>query len=374
MLQNKRILIFSFTIALFTAFTLCAYSATRESCIQAIISQTNIDYVNEDESILTSYTDGEEVEGGKRKCVSAALKNGIITGYQDGSLRPHEEITRAEFACILYRAKDFFKSPPQHLVDYTGGYSDTAGWNEKEILFCIESGYLMGYGDAFGADDIITSEQLEIVRKRVEFGLSVREKYTLFEVCGCSPISLRLFLASRYNDELKYTVWSENPQETVVSYNSPEIAEKLEKLLEMQGNMDYERLSVGEHRKQIEENFRDDFRMYHNILVKKIYGETTQVTTIEKMVQNAKEQKIQRDSIFVLAPEYNKIVMASFMYRRVYGTGYEYYCYRAIDGETPNEEKIGTWYRRRVDVDLLQPTSQGDDILTCRYSTPEILK
>ncbi len=80
------------------------------------------------------------------------LSNGeIINGYQDGSFRPGEKITRAELATVASRF-DLLSAPDENK------FSDITGhWAEKYILSAEDKGWVNGYVDGtFKPDQYIT--------------------------------------------------------------------------------------------------------------------------------------------------------------------------------------------------------------------------
>ncbi|MDF9409024.1 MAG: Cellulosome-anchoring protein precursor [Pelotomaculum sp. PtaB.Bin013] len=83
---------------------------------------------------------------------------GCISGYPDGSFKPDNNITRAEFATILVKA---FK------LDNKGGkiFADTAAhWAKDYIAAAAANGVVNGYdAGAFGPDDLITREQMAVM-------------------------------------------------------------------------------------------------------------------------------------------------------------------------------------------------------------------
>lgn len=83
---------------------------------------------------------------------------GAIQGYEDGSFKPNNNITRAEFASILVKA--FNLSPEQGTV-----FADTANhWAKDSIATAAAHGILTGYGtDKFGPNDPITREQMAVM-------------------------------------------------------------------------------------------------------------------------------------------------------------------------------------------------------------------
>ena len=73
--------------------------------------------------------------------VSTLSGMGIITGYPDGTFRPNEKITRAEFATLLSR---FTEAKPAG----TASFSDTAShWARAAIETASANGWVTGYPD-----------------------------------------------------------------------------------------------------------------------------------------------------------------------------------------------------------------------------------
>lgn len=85
-----------------------------------------------------------DVESGKwyTNAVSTLANGKILNGYKDGTFRPEEKITRAEFATIAV----LFES--DMTVPATNTFSDISGhWAEKYIKIAAEKGYVSGYKD-----------------------------------------------------------------------------------------------------------------------------------------------------------------------------------------------------------------------------------
>lgn len=83
---------------------------------------------------------------------------GAITGYPDGTFRPDNRITRAEFVTVLVKA---FNLPQQG----SKVFNDTAGhWARSYIAAAAASGVVKGYDEStFGPDDLITREQMALM-------------------------------------------------------------------------------------------------------------------------------------------------------------------------------------------------------------------
>ena len=59
---------------------------------------------NKGEADLSDYSDGDMVEDYAREPFSWAIDNGIITGYDDGTLNPRASASRAETAAAIFPA------------------------------------------------------------------------------------------------------------------------------------------------------------------------------------------------------------------------------------------------------------------------------
>ncbi len=93
-----------------------------------------------------------DASGWSAAYIAALSSEGIINGYGDGTFRPENPITRAEFAKMTSAA----------LGNRLGGggtvYSDTVGhWAQQEIGKLLENGIIKGYqGGIFSPDTLIT--------------------------------------------------------------------------------------------------------------------------------------------------------------------------------------------------------------------------
>lgn len=83
---------------------------------------------------------------------------GAIKGYSDGSFKPDNTITRAEFATVLVKAFQLASRDGK-------AFTDTAGhWAEDYIAAAVVNGIVSGYDDdTFGPDDLITREQMAVL-------------------------------------------------------------------------------------------------------------------------------------------------------------------------------------------------------------------
>lgn len=96
--------------------------------------------------------------------IATMTNAGILKGYEDGTFCPNAKITRAEFAAIAAR----FDSSA---AETDSGFTDIAGhWAEAEISRAVSLGWLQGYEDGtFRPDQPITrAEVMTIVNRMLD--------------------------------------------------------------------------------------------------------------------------------------------------------------------------------------------------------------
>lgn len=76
-----------------------------------------------DESTLASYNDAGNISSWAKAAISAMIAQGYAAGYEDKTLRPAQQVTREEFAQLLYRMQEFYGS---------SGASDNKAENKEE--------------------------------------------------------------------------------------------------------------------------------------------------------------------------------------------------------------------------------------------------
>ena len=92
-------------------------------------------------------------------CIMALLNHGIIKGYPDKTIRPENEITRAEAAAVLVAALGLQDYQPQSTES---PYQDEIpAWAKKSILIATEKHLMKGYPDGtFRPDQKITRAEM----------------------------------------------------------------------------------------------------------------------------------------------------------------------------------------------------------------------
>lgn len=116
----------------------------------------------------------EEIPEKYEKAVERLLKLGIIEGYEDGSIKVENDVTRAEFVTIVLNTlglngimftESSFKDVP---VDH---------WAVSNIKFATDIGLVCGVGDgAFAPDASVTYEQaVKIVVEALGYGVAAEK-------------------------------------------------------------------------------------------------------------------------------------------------------------------------------------------------------
>ena len=94
-------------------------------------------------------------------------KYGIIKGYSDNTFRPNDNVTRAEFVAITVRFNSLFNKVKKD--GYTVKYTDVASnyWAYSDITYAKNVGWLNGYADGtFKGDKAITRAEVVTVVNR----------------------------------------------------------------------------------------------------------------------------------------------------------------------------------------------------------------
>lgn len=88
--------------------------------------------------------------------------SGAVGGYPDGTFKPNNAITRAEFVTILAKAFKLENKDSKIFAD------SASHWAKDYIACAAASGIVTGYdSDTFGPDDMITREQMVVMISKV---------------------------------------------------------------------------------------------------------------------------------------------------------------------------------------------------------------
>ncbi|MCD9024656.1 S-layer homology domain-containing protein [Cohnella silvisoli] len=96
------------------------------------------------ERALLAFTDTTKIRSWAQKAVAQAVQLGIIHGYKDGSFRPNEAITRAEMAAMLANALSLsFKA---NAATSFADDKDIPAWAKGAVAAIKELGLVQGKG------------------------------------------------------------------------------------------------------------------------------------------------------------------------------------------------------------------------------------
>ena len=114
-----------------------------------------------------TFTDSHSISPWAAEAVQQALAQGYLAGYADGSFRPQQPVTRAEFTAMVLRAQGWSENSAQ-----SAPFSDTAGmWYAKTAAAAYEHGLVRGADGAFQGARAITREEMAAMLCRAK-GLS----------------------------------------------------------------------------------------------------------------------------------------------------------------------------------------------------------
>lgn len=137
---------------------------TREHAIARFVKTIGIDCFQADAKILDKFTDRSKISFNYVDEISGAVSAGLVSGYEDDTLRPQAPITRAEALVMLNRALRETELPERYNIEF----EDSPAWANRAINRLAAAGIVKGYGDGYvGAYDFLTEEQVNSLCDRI---------------------------------------------------------------------------------------------------------------------------------------------------------------------------------------------------------------
>lgn len=102
-----------------------------------------------------------DVASGKwyTQAVAFCAGKGYVSGYEDGTFRPNNKLTRAEMAVIMNKMLGLKDGGRNTFADVPSGK-----WYTNPILHCVKADVMTGYSDTkFGTSDTLTREQGAVI-------------------------------------------------------------------------------------------------------------------------------------------------------------------------------------------------------------------
>lgn len=85
-------------------------SDTIDGSVDTVAQEVVSDAIGADTSMAITFADKDDIAAWAYENVLITLEAGIVAGYEDNTLRPTRNVTRAEVATIILRAQDYLRS------------------------------------------------------------------------------------------------------------------------------------------------------------------------------------------------------------------------------------------------------------------------
>lgn len=124
--------------------------------------QYTVNFFDLDDAALSAYSDASSIAAHQKAAVAQVSANEVFIGYEDGTFRPHEEITRAEFTVALLR---YMNIEPSDTTVSAFSDVDADYWAAGYINAAAQIGAVHGTDPGiFSPEETVTAEQaLKIV-------------------------------------------------------------------------------------------------------------------------------------------------------------------------------------------------------------------
>ncbi|QSF45448.1 S-layer homology domain-containing protein [Paenibacillus tianjinensis] len=93
-----------------------------------------------------------------QKTIETWLEKGDLKGFQDGSVKPNQSITRAEFMTLVNRAFAFTAESKISFADVA-----STNWAYSEVAKAVAAGYIQGYNNDIRPGDPINRQEAAVV-------------------------------------------------------------------------------------------------------------------------------------------------------------------------------------------------------------------
>ncbi|MBB6734084.1 Ig-like domain-containing protein [Cohnella sp. CBP 2801] len=102
--------------------------------------------------------------------IEAAVAKGIVTGYQDGSFRPNQQVSRVEFTAMLNRALKLNGSGDSSGSSEQPAFADAASipaWARSSVAEAMAQGLIQGFADGtFRPGDLMSRAEMAAIAAR----------------------------------------------------------------------------------------------------------------------------------------------------------------------------------------------------------------
>lgn len=123
-------------------------------CLGISLVFSSLGYVSADNGSAVNDYEGHWAQ----KQIESWLKKGWLKGFDDGSVKPNQSITRAEFVTLVNRFFEVTKTQPVKFTDVP-----STGWVYEEFSKAASLGYITGYGDKVRPYDPVTRQEAAVI-------------------------------------------------------------------------------------------------------------------------------------------------------------------------------------------------------------------
>ncbi len=140
-------------------------SVTRAQFAKMIVLALGLEI---DEAAVLNLTDADQIPAWARPYVAAAMKAGLITGYEDGSFRADQQITRLQIAVIMGRALALKGVVPTGEAKQFTDRDAIPAWATAQFDAATQAGLITGFEDgSFRPDQNATRAQAAVLTLRL---------------------------------------------------------------------------------------------------------------------------------------------------------------------------------------------------------------
>lgn len=139
----------------------------------------NISSLKENKSTSKKFSDISDISETLQNRILSVANAGMVQGYEDGTFKPNNNVTRAEFVTMLSNSGILQENGSNKVV-----FSDTVGhWAEKSINKIASLGIVTGKGEnKFCPEENITPQEIFVILDRLVEQKSISKEKLIFTV------------------------------------------------------------------------------------------------------------------------------------------------------------------------------------------------
>lgn len=115
-----------------------------------------------------------------QKTIEQWLSSGNLKGFQDGSVKPNQSITRAEFMTLVNRSFGFSEIAKVSFSDVA-----SSSWISSEVAKAVAAGYIQGFNNEMRPNDSINRQEAAVmISKLLKLELGATDNLKVFNDAG----------------------------------------------------------------------------------------------------------------------------------------------------------------------------------------------